>query len=364
MKQLEKLITFSKKHRLATHLIFWLAVLVLAVGNSSYYHPDFSLDDRVVNGCIPLITQIIAAYFLGYTIIPQLLAGKNYGLTLFILLAGTYLICALSRVLIIYVSEPYIGEAAKKEETIGKILTDWWKLVYVYFFLNFSVAFVFVVFKLLKDYITIQAVSHSLEKQKTETELKLLKTQLNPHFLFNTLNNIFSLAVVRSEDTAAAVARLSEILDYMLYRCSERYVPISGEIKLLQNYIGLEQLRYDERLYVSLHTTIHQDVVIAPLILLSVVENAFKHGAAHDSSNCSIIIDLEANRDGIKFSCSNSYKANNRPDQGGHIGLQNIRSQLDLLYAGEYSLDIRQDQHIFTVSIRIGLDDIKWNDEN
>jgi len=122
-----------------------------------------------------------------------------------------------------------------------------------------------------------------IDKEKIETELNLLKAQLNPHFLFNTLNNIYVLALENSSKTAYSIEKLSEILDYILYRCTDKYSSLKAEVKMLENYIELEKLRYDDRLRVTLKKQIEKDIAIAPLILLSFVENAFKHGAGEDS---------------------------------------------------------------------------------
>jgi LytS/YehU family sensor histidine kinase len=111
----------------------------------------------------------------------------------------------------------------------------------------------------------------------------MLKTQLNPHFLFNTLNNIYVLSLENSEKTQKSIEKLSKILDHVLFRCNTKYVSLSSEIELLENYIELEKLRYDDRLQINFNNHIEQDVKIAPLILLSLVENAFKHGAGEDS---------------------------------------------------------------------------------
>ncbi len=148
-----------------------------------------------------------------------------------------------------------------------------------------------------------------LEKQKADIELMALKAQLNPHFLFNTLNNIYSLSVMQSPRTSPAIARLSEILDTLLYRSGGMYVPVSQEIALLQNYIELEKLRYDDRLVVTFdhHTT--DDAGIAPLILLSLAENAFKHGAGEDAGSPEIHINLHQHQDQLTFTISNTFRA-------------------------------------------------------
>ena len=259
----------------------------------------------------------------------------------------------LSRLEVIHVEEPLYGRKPNPNETYTEILTDILKLAYVYFFRIFSVAFVFMFLKLLKDQLVTQKRTLLLEKEKAETELKLLKTQLNPHFLFNTLNNIYSLSIMGSAVISDAIARLSDILDYILYKCDSVYVPISGEIALLKNYIALEKLRYDERLDVKFIANQQYDTPIAPLILLSIVENAFKHGAGNDAGAPTIVIELRAEIDSFMFKVTNSYYPNQASGQAERIGLHNLRQQLELIYPNKHNLLITQSDNFFIVELNI-----------
>jgi len=207
---------------------------------------------------------------------------------------------------------------------------------------------------LLKDQLAVQRRALTLEKQKAEAELKLLKTQLNPHFLFNTLNNIYALALVKSPVTPGAIGRLSEILDYILYRCDALYVPLSGEIALLNNYISLEKLRYDERLKVNFNYPADPRAEIAPLILLTIVENAFKHGAGNDTGEPTVNIALSAENGRFEFIVSNSYQLKAAANTTS-IGLPNLKQQLELIYPGRHYLAISQTGNLFIVTLTINL---------
>jgi LytS/YehU family sensor histidine kinase len=250
------------------------------------------------------------------------------------------------------------GVPAKAFETYKEILTDIPKLLYVYFFQIMANAFVFVFFKLFKDQFEIQKRTLALEKEKAETELKLLKAQLNPHFLFNTLNNIYSLSFTSSPVTSQSIARLADILDHILYRCNTPFVPIVAEISVVKNYIELEKLRYDERLTVNFKTEIEHEANIAPLILLSLIENAFKHGASEDAGAPIIDITLFANEDKLIFKVSNTVAiSNNASDMVSteRIGLNNLRRQLDLIYGDNYTLSVTREEKYFTVQLTIQL---------
>jgi hypothetical protein len=194
MSFFEKILHYQKTNRVWSHLIFWFVVMLVSMGNSKYRDGnDFTYRLALIGNGLYLGPQIIATYFLTYWIVPQFFFKKKHMLALTGLIAGSYVICALARFLVVRVAEPLAGLAPEAFETNREILTDIPKLFYVYFFSIFSLPFVFMFIKLLKDQIDIQKRALTLEKDKTETELKLLKTQLNPHFLFNTLNNIYSL---------------------------------------------------------------------------------------------------------------------------------------------------------------------------
>jgi hypothetical protein len=351
----ERMIVFNQKHRVASHLLFWLLLLVLQLSSANYYNSDVvPFRDKLLAVSTNLLAEIPAAYFLAYFIVPRFIYRQRYLAALAWFAVSVYTICVLSRLEVVHFEEPFYGVKPNPKETYTEIFTDLPKLIYVYFFRIFSVAFVFMLLKLLKDQLAVQRRALSLEKQKAEAELKLLKTQLNPHFLFNTLNNIYALALLNSPVTADAIGRLSEILDYILYRCDSMYVPLSGEITLLNNYIALEKLRYDDRLKVNFKPHLEQDIEIAPLILLSIVENAFKHGAGNDIGEPVVNIELKADHGHFMFTVSNSFQpklAANSPS----IGLPNLKQQLELIYPGRHDLTITRADTLFIVTLTIEL---------
>jgi sensor histidine kinase YesM len=327
---------------------------MLSVSYGKYVDRDkFSFALTLGTCTIFLIPQILASYFLAYFVIPLFMSKKKYSIAIICFIAGSYLICALARLLIIHVAEPMVGLIPKDFETLGEVLGNVPKLLYVYFYPIFSIAFIFLIIKFIKDQNEIQKRSLVLEKEKAETELKLLKAQLNPHFLFNTLNNIYSLSLDNSPATSRSIARLSEILDYILYKCDHQFVPLSGEINLLNNYIELEKLRHDDNLSVSFHLKIDEGTNISPLLLISIVENAFKHLGAEGADNMSVNICLRSDRSGIYFRIENTFIKKIPGAAREKIGLVNLRRQLDLLYAKKYSLDIQESGSIFSVTLAL-----------
>ncbi|MFC3193345.1 sensor histidine kinase [Marinicella sediminis] len=195
----------------------------------------------------------------------------------------------------------------------------------------------------------------ALKQQKQEAELNALKNQLNPHFIFNTLNNIYSMAINGSTHTAEAIAKLSGIFDYVLYQCNERYVSLTAEIDMINNYIALESLRYGDRVQVSFHhNTKNTSAKVAPLLYLSLVENAFKHGASQALNQAEIDIDINADDHCVTFNIRNT-----KPNHPGisqaktAIGSDNLKKQLELLYPGVYQLHINETDTEYFVSLEL-----------
>jgi len=356
MSPIDHILRFQREHRLASHILFWLIVYLLGISSSKYYDGrKFSFSFSLITDGLYMSTEIIAAYFMAYLIIPAFLYRKKYITASAAFLAGSYLICLLARYIIVRIAEPLAGIPPKAFEDNRELLTDIPKLIYVYFFQIFSVALVFVIIKLLTEHLYHQQRTLTLEKEKIATELRLLKSQLNPHFLFNTLNNIYALSILNSPVTSTSIGKLAEILDYILYRCDSTLVPISGEIGLLNNYLELERLRYDQRLSLRFTSHIEQDTSIPPLLLLSLAENAFKHGASHDPGQPTIEINLRVTHDSLRYSVSNSIITPPAPETPGKIGLPNIRQQLDLLYPGRHALDTSSDNDKFNATLILNL---------
>lgn len=357
MPLIERIVKFSLTHRFQTHVIFWLIVALLFMNR--YDMEEYKQFDHIMYRQIYYISvTMLASYFLAYLIIPKLMRSKNYFEVVVFFIAGAYLISACSRAAVIYLLEPLIRTPPFAQESLWQILSDIPKLVTHYFTLSFSAAWVFAFVKLIRDQYVVQQRSLMLEKEKAETELKALRSQLNPHFLFNTLNNIYSLSLMNAPVASKSIAGLSEILDHVLYRCNTAYVPLLSEIKLIENYLALEKLRYDERLRISFDYVTDKSAIIAPLILLSFVENAFKHGAGMDAGNPFIDIDLHLKNNRFRFKVTNSI-VEEKPATGGNgLGLNNVTRQLDLLYPSRYKLNIKMINHTYDVELEIDLVDV------
>jgi hypothetical protein len=180
------------------------------------------------------------------------------------------------------------------------------------------------------------------EKQRMIAEVNLLKSQIQPHFLFNTLNNLYGLALSSSTNTADSIMRLSKIMEYMLYNSEREYVPLGLEMQYIRDYVELEKLRYGKRLQVSwdIDDSLH-DKLIAPLLLFPFIENAFKHGSGKDEGDTWISVSLQKENAGIVYVVVNSVPSAGKANgniTGGH-GIQNLQKRLNLTCPGKYKLE-------------------------
>ena len=191
--------------------------------------------------------------------------------------------------------------------------------------------------------------------EKTTTELAFLKTQMNPHFFFNTLNNIYGLAYKKDDRTPEIIVKLSEIMRYIIYETTDDYVPLQKEITFIENYINLENLRIRNAERVKLNIDINNPIFkIAPLILLPFIENCFKHGDINGNRNGSIEVNIWTESDTFYFSCSNSFK-NNKVKKSGGVGLNNVKKRLEILYADEFNLTISTENGLYYVLLELSL---------
>lgn len=199
-------------------------------------------------------------------------------------------------------------------------------------------------------------LEHQLRAEKSEAELRALKNQLQPHFLFNTINNLYALARIKSEKTPMVAQKLAGLLRYVLYETQKPVVRLEQEIRLLEDYIALEKLRFDEgRLEMSMSSDIDEpNAAIAPLLLLPLVENAFKHGAAEQRERARISIAIHLKNKELEVKIFNTRPSGIAAGTPG-IGLQNLRKQLELLYPARHNLQTAQGEGHFEASLSIRL---------
>jgi LytS/YehU family sensor histidine kinase len=341
-----------QQKRTLQHLLFWLAILLMTIPKILIEQQQITLLGFSVSVCL-FISQVLASYFIAYFVIAKFLSKRKYIISFILFVISTYFFLVLSRILVVRVAEPLVRKPPFNQETVFQIMSDMKYLFMIYLPSIYSTVLIFLFVKYFLNFKTAKEKELKYKSEKVATELKTLKAQLNPHFLFNTLNNIYTLSLENSPKAPRSIEKLSKILDHVLYRCNTKFVTLSSEIELIENYIELEKLRYDDRLEIKLNNHIEKDGEIAPLILLSLVENAFKHGAGEDSGSPKITIDLYNTPVEFKFVISNTVLTEPDRIERTPIGLNNIKKQLDLIYPENFELHIDNSSKLFVVTIKI-----------
>lgn len=233
-----------------------------------------------------------------------------------------------------------------------------------YYFSSFGhtmlYAFYGIIFRLAIDWFENRETRKELEKQNIKTELALLRSQINPHFLFNTLNNINSFATKKSDKTSFAIIKLSEIMRYMLYEARENKVFIEKEILHIENYLALQKLRYKTSDFIKFESSCEvSNILIPPMLFIPFIENSFKHGKKGFEND--IIIKLKVLKDSINFECTNGVRKLNDTEKNkiGGIGMENIKRRLELLYSENHNLSIKEENNLYIVKLRIELNENK-----
>jgi len=340
------------------HLPFWFLYHYLwwtvALGNpfkaaESLMYPPFGLKYTFY-----VIFQAIAAYFNLYYLLPKFLEKGRY---------TTYIVLLLSTIFIasVFIVSGYYFSAFVYHMPLKTLFGQ---DCFFSFFANalpstFASSMLAMSIKLTKNWIESKRHQQLLEKEKLETELKFLRNQFNPHFVFNTINSIFFLIHKNPDAASASLAKFSELLRYQLYECNDFQIPLAKELAYLNNYIELEKLRQSN--YVHIVSDISEQnatlLTIAPFIITPFVENAFKHVSRNADKSDWIKISLNIENQHIRFEISNSRTLAKSTDVLSHggIGLQNVKRRLELVYPGCYDLSIRETDSVFEVKLQIVL---------
>jgi len=338
------------KQHIYFQLFFWTALFVCeSVRNYGQYYDEISPEIIIYNFC-HWIFQIAGANFIYYVLIRHFFDRKKYVLFCLYLILSLYFISVINRIFIVYIAEPLFTHELK--DSFFDIFTDIGYLLFHYTFPIISGAFIFISVMFILRYKDEKENTAQLQKEKAELELRSLKSQLNPHFLFNTLNNIYSLSLSNSEKTSESIRRLSDILDYILYKGPKEEVPVAEEVSLIDDYIALESLRYSEgRLTIHKISTLHPGASIPPLLYLTLVENAFKHGAAKTANNAEINIYISCDDQYSVFRIENTCEDDDYTDSEG-IGLKNVEKQLHHHYKDHFTFKVSKENNIFKVEIK------------
>lgn len=331
------------------HIVFWTAIWIIFA--LLEYNGD-NITRLLFQEFISVLFYVILIYSNLYILIPKFLSDKSF-LIYVVWLTTLVLLVTFAKVTILY-----LFFKGNESAQINLLINQGWLFLF-----NFIVAGGSTVFKIINDWIVHQRERKELERQNMQSELNFLRSQVNPHFLFNTLNNLYALTLKKSDKAPETVLKLSEIMRYMLYESNEKRVPLSKELAYMKNYLELESLRHGEQTDIKL--TIKGDtdgIQIAPLLLIPFIENAFKHGVQNDLNDGYVHIDLAVKKDKLKFNITNSKTVNSRKElngarsnKSGGIGLVNVQRRLNLIYQDDYNLSINNKKDSFNVKLDISL---------
>ncbi len=341
------------------HIPFWLLYhylwWVVAIANPVKAAHAILFTPFAIKFGFYVVFQVLAVYFNLYFLIPRYLEKGRF--TEYIV----YLLITICSAALLIIPGYYLTALASKQ-TVQELYGSG---SCIFGFLGNSLPSTLATMtfamsiKLTKNWIRTERRHQQLEKEKLETELKFLKNQFNPHFLFNTINSIFFLIHKNPDMASASLAKFSDLLRYQLYECNDTQISLSKEITFLENTIELEKLRLNNNIEVSLfinqQNTGH--LGIAPFILMPFVENAFKHVSRFTDKPNWIRIKLQIEQEQLTFSVSNSVSQGPFKEviRYGGIGLKNVQRRLDLIYPGLYDLDIQSNMTSFEVSLQLNL---------
>ena len=306
------------------------------------------------------LTEAVGAYFNVYYLIPTLLRRKKYGAYLLALGANIVVTSGLVALGIFLISYQIAGEWVSVEQMVY-VYGSPGALIGATFSSAATAIFVVMIVTLGKEWLNEQTKNQRLEKEKLETELKFLRSQFNPHFLFNTINSIFFLIQQDPPRATQALAAFSDIMRYQLYECNEATISLKKEVHYLTSFVALEKLRKGDRVAIELSVCENLNGSrIAPFILMPFVENAFKHVSGTTEQGKRIRISLQQHEGRLHFAVHNTKEAFPEPTPAemvsyGGIGLTNVRRRLALLYPDQHQLAIEEQPDAYSVNLTINL---------
>ena len=347
------------RYRILIHTIFWLLVLgfyTLLFGSES---SDYKGAFQFVIMLLPI--TIATTYFLNYYLVPKYVLRKKY--LLFIL----YFIYSFIISINLGLNVVLLTFVMIADFNVGNMFPASYNIIYLIAG-NYLVVLFAVNIKLIskwnaveKKNLVLETRSMEMELRLKESEFKLLKAQIHPHFLFNTLNNLYGLVLAGSEIAPQIVLKISSLLDYMLYKSNKPYVSIESEVQYIKDYIELEKLRYSKLKIEFTEEGISNKVKIAPMILQPFVENAFKHGISKEVGMQWLNIGIIVVNGHLEFRVKNPRVPESSNDETGYtegIGLNNVKKRLSILYPGRHKLNIKEENNSFAISLNIDLDNI------
>lgn len=329
--------------RASLQIIFWLIIAGVNAGFGLYFLP---LKVVVLSTLFVLFFQALVFYGNAYVLFPQFFSLTHSGR--FFLLSGAFvLVVTLSQTLLdyFYFSRLFFGQFPFPPPHLMMIFMR------CFFWLVF-IDVISTVF-MMQDKIRQQAEqTQQIKAEKLNAELKLLKAQINPHFIFNTLNNIYSLTYSKSAKAPESILKLSQMLRYVLEECEREQVTLQSEIEYIESYIAFQKMKTPDELNITFdYSQAEPEVFIAPMLLIPFIENGFKYSKIEEAPSAFINIELGTTAEEISFRMANSIPRAGIGRPGAGTGIDNVRKRLDILFPQKYSLEIREEDSQFNIHL-------------
>ncbi len=332
--------------RITYHIFVWSVyiMLMLLINYSGKEHLTVTVGNIVIHTLfLSVLVYLNIDYF-----IPHYLSQKKV-MTYFFMLAFATLIATPLELLCLYWNMSGYREARRY------LLEN----QHMHFLFMFFVLMGSTVLKIGKEWLTQERIKRDLERRNLQSELSFLKSQINPHFLFNTLNSLYALSLKKSDKAPELVLQLSEMMRYMLYESNEKRVSLAKEVQYIRNYLELERVRYGDKADICFEYSGDnaEGYSIIPLLFIPFIENAFKHGLSNSLASGFVHINMLVAEGEIQFEIINSKSPEPKDEhyyQGG-IGLNNVKRRLELVYPGGYDLQINDLEETYTVNLHLDL---------
>ncbi|WP_017733298.1 sensor histidine kinase [Nafulsella turpanensis] len=342
---------YQLRTRVLWHIAFWLAFVLYYVLIIGSFEGE-SYGEVFIYRLLDLPVKILATYFVLYFLIPEFFFKKRIILFSSLFFLSMFVAGALQKLYHFYFYNPFLRPDLPNELSFQPF--EVLKLVLGIYPIVGLAAFI----KVGKNWLEKDRASQRLEKEKIQAELNFLKSQIHPHFLFNTLNNLYALTLRKSDKASEVVLKLSHLLNYLLYEGNKQQVALEKELEIITTYITLEKLRYGERLDVSFTVKGSAKAKeVSPMLLLPFVENSFKHGASQQLDQVWVRIEVLIQEKSLVVKVVNSKSAAPSAQAAGDvpkgIGLKNVQRRLDLLFGNNYTLKIQEEESSFQVNMEI-----------
>lgn len=341
-----KLTSKGFNYKIVYQIVFWIIAFLLLISMS---YGKSNLSYAVITEAVNILFYLFIVYFNLYYLIPNYLHKEKYIIYIGSILLLSILITPIKLALlyILYSGMPDIQASIVLNRNL-------------YFLVSFSIIAISTIWQIIIDWLKSESSRKELQTKNMQSELKFLKSQINPHFLFNTLNNLYALTLKKSDLAPEIVLKLSEIMRYMLYECNEKRVFLRNELNYIQNYLDLEKLRQGQKVTINFTVKGNPDqLLVAPLIFTPFLENSFKHGLSNILDQGFVNIFLEIKDENILFLIENS-KTEKMPQKqhaiSGGIGLVNVKQRLELIYPNQYELIIDNSPTVYSVTLKIKAD--------